>query len=184
MQGPGSPDEDREGGFDKGGWQMPYNDEGQMKVIGERIAGTDAYLLGRKTYEIFAAHWPNQPDSDPFAATLNGKPKYVVSRSLSEPLAWRNSHLIRDDVAAEVRKLKQQDGKTITVMGSGQLVRTLAAEGLVDEYWLMVCPLVLGGGKRLFRDGFNFSHMELCDSQTNSKGAVLLTYQPADASPD
>ena len=178
MQGPGSPDEDREGGFDKGGWQMPYNDESQMKAVGERIAGTDAYLLGRKTYDIFARYWPTQPDSDPFAKTLNSKPKYVVSQSLSEPLGWQNSHLIGGDVDAEVRRLKDQDGKDITILGSGQLVRTLADNDLVDEYWLMVCPLVLGGGKRLFRDGFNFAHLELVDNQTNSKGALLLTYRP------
>jgi dihydrofolate reductase len=183
MQGPGDPNEDREGGFDKGGWQMPYNDEEQMRTVGERIGSTDAYLLGRKTYDIFARYWPNQPDSDPFAATLNGKPKYVVSRTLREPLTWRNSHLIAGDVAAEVRKVKEQDGKNITILGSGELVRTLADEGLIDEYWLMICPLVLGSGKRLFRDGFNFGHLQLRDSQTNSKGALLLTYRPTDEPP-
>jgi dihydrofolate reductase len=178
MQGPGSPDEDREGGFDQGGWQMPFNDEEQMKIVSEGIAATDAYLFGRKTYEIFARYWPSQGDDDPFAKTLNGKPKYVASRTLKEPLEWQNSTVLRGDVADEVRKLKEQDGKNISVLGSGVLVKSLAEAGLVDEYWLMICPIVLGNGKRLFRDGFAPTDLELVDSTTNSKGAVMGTYRP------
>lgn len=178
MQGPGSPDEDREGGFDQGGWQMQYNDEEQMKVVSEGIAATDAYLFGRKTYQIFASYWPNQPDDDPFARTLNGLPKYVASTTLREPLEWQNSTVLRGNLADEVRKLKEQDGKNISVLGSGALVKSLADAGLVDEYWLMVCPIVLGNGKRLFRDGFAPTGFELVESSTNSKGAVMGTYRP------
>jgi dihydrofolate reductase len=181
MQAPGSPDEDREGGFDQGGWQMQFFDEDQMKVVSEGIAETDAYLFGRKTYEIFAGFWPTQPDDDPFAATLNGKPKYVVSGTLSEPLEWRNSSLVRGDAAAEIAKLKAQPGKNISVLGSGELVQMLAEKGLVDEYWLMICPIVLGDGKRLFRDGFAPTSFEVVDSATNSKGAVMATFRPKPA---
>ena len=178
MQGPGSPDEDRDGGFDKGGWQMPFNDEEQMKVVSEGIAATDAYLLGRRTYEIFARYWPHQSDDDPFAATLNNRPKHVVSNSLREPLDWRNSKLIEGNVVKEIAALKASEGKNISVLGSGQLVQTLAKNGLVDEYWLMICPIVLGQGKRLFRDGFAPSGFELVESTTNSKGAFMGTYRP------
>jgi len=183
MQGPGSPDEDREGGFEHGGWQMPYAnfDEDQMRIIGEAIAATDAYLFGRKTYEIMAAHWPNQPDTDVFAATLNGRPKYVVSRTLSEPLGWRNSTLIKSDVAQTIRRLKEQPGRNISVLGSGELVQTLIRHDLVDEFSLMVNPLVLGNGKRLFREGLSPKVMRLADSKTSRNGVLMLTYQPVEA---
>lgn len=180
MQGPGSPDEDRSGGFDQGGWQIPFFDDIQMKAVSEGIAATDAYLLGRRTYDIFAAFWPNQPDDDPFAETLNGKRKHVVSTTLAEPLEWRNSTLISGDVAAKVAKLKSQEGKNISVLGSGKLVQTLAKHGLVDEYWLMICPVVLGNGKRLFEDGFTPAGFELVDSTATSNGAVMLTYRPGE----
>ena len=178
MQAPGSPDEDRSGGFEHGGWQMPYFDEVQMNVVSEGMAATGAYLFGRKTYDIFAAYWPHQPAGNPFADTLNGLPKYVVSTTLSEPLGWQNSTLIRGDVAAEVAKLKQQPGKDIAVLGSGELVQTLVRHDLVDEYWLMICPLVLGSGKRLFRDADARTRLRLVDSKTTTTGAVMLTYQP------
>ena len=181
MQGPGSPDEDREGGFEHGGWQMPYFDDDQMKAAADGIARTDAYLLGRKTYEIFAAHWPTQPDSDPFAATLNHTHKYVVSKSLTEPLDWQNSTLISDDVPAGIAEIKAQAGKNITVMGSGELAQTLLRHDLVDEFLLMIHPLVLGSGKRLFRDGTLPREFELARSSTTSKGVVIATYRLARA---
>jgi dihydrofolate reductase len=181
MQGPGSPDEDREGGFDKGGWQMPFMDDQTMKVVGAGIAATDGYLFGRKTYDIFARFWPFQPDDDPFAATLNNLPKHIVSASAQKSLEWRNSHLLTGDVAAGVTRLKAQASKNISVLGSGQLVQTLAAHNLVDEYWLMICPIVLGQGKRLFRDGFAPGGFELVESSTNSKGALMATYRPTAA---
>lgn len=181
MQGPGSPDEDREGGFDQGGWQLQFPfDETQMKDTREAMASTDAYLLGRKTYEIFARYWPQQPDTDMFAAVLNPRPKYVVSRTLHEPLEWQNSTLISDDVAAAIARLKDRPGKSISVLGSGDLVQTLLRHDLVDELVLMIHPLVLGEGKRLFRDGLPPKHFELAASTPPSaSGVVTTTYRPA-----
>ena len=181
MQGPGSPDEDREGGFEHGGWQMPYFDEVQMEFAAEGIAANGAYLFGRKTYEIMAAFWPAQPATDPFAATLNGLPKYVVSTTLQEPLAWQNSTLLKGDVADAIRNLKAQPGKNITVLGSGELVQTLIRHDLVDEFGLMINPLVLGTGKRLFRDGLAPARFRLVDSKTTTTGVLIATYRRADA---
>ena len=178
MQGPGHPDEDRSGGFEYGGWQT-YMDDEQMRQVAEAIAATDTYLLGRKTYEIFAAHWPFQPDSDPFARTLNGLPKHVVSTTLREPLAWQNSTLISDDVRAAVTRLKELPGKNISVLGSGQLVQTLLRDDLVDELVLMIDPIVLGTGKRLFREGLSPFGLELVDSRVGSNGVLTLSYRPA-----
>jgi dihydrofolate reductase len=178
MQGPGHPDEDRSGGFEYGGWQT-FMDEEQMRQVGEAIAATDAYLLGRKTYEIFAAYWPHQPDSDPFARTLNGLPKHVVSTTLGEPLAWQNSMLISDDVPGAVARLKEQPGKNISVLGSGRLVQTLLLHDLVDELVLMIDPIVLGTGKRLFREGLSPIGLELVDSKVASNGVLTLSYRPA-----
>lgn len=178
MQAPGSPDEDREGGFENGGWQRQFTfDEDQLKVIGEAIAETDAYLFGRKTYEIMAAYWPLQPKGDMFADTLNGRIKHVVSTTLREPLGWQNSTLISENVPEAIARLKQQPGKTISVLGSGGLVQTLVRHGLVDELSLMVHPLVLGSGKRLFRDGLVPRRFELVDSQAGGNGVVTLTYR-------
>lgn len=180
MQGPGSPDEDREGGFEHGGWQRRFTfDDAQMKALGEAITATDAYLFGRKTYENMAAYWPHQPDTDMFAAVLNPRPKYVVSRTLREPLEWQNSTLIRDNVAEEIGRLKQQPGKNITVLGSGELVQALIQNDLVDEFALFVHPLVLGSGKRLFREGLAARRFELVDSTASSEGVLTLTYRPA-----
>ena len=181
MQGPGSPDEDREGGFEHGGWQMPYFDDDQMKAAAEGIAQTDAYLFGRKTYEIFSSYWPDQPDSDPFAATLNHTHKYVVSNSLTEPLDWQSSTVLSTDVPAAIAEIKAQPGKNITVMGSGELVQTLLGSDLVDEFMLMFHPLVLGSGKRLFRDGTLPRQFELVRSSTTSKGVIIATYRSAGA---
>lgn len=182
MQAPGDPNEDRSGGFEHGGWHMPYTefDEVQLKMVGEGMASTDAYLFGRKTYEIMAAHWPNQPDSDMFATVLNPRPKYVVSTTLSEPLEWQNSTLISRDVPDAIRKLKQQPGKNITVLGSGELVQTLIEHDLVDEFGLMIDPIVLGTGKRLFRDGLPLTRLQVADSHTNKAGVVMVTYRRAD----
>jgi dihydrofolate reductase len=159
---------------------MPYAnfDEAQMRAIGESIAATDAYLFGRKTYQIMAAHWPHQPDTDMFAATLNGRPKYVVSTTLSEPLPWQNSALISTNVPEEISRLKQQPGGDISVLGSGELVQTLIRYDLVDEFSLMVNPLVLGSGKRLFHDGLTPRRFELAHSMTTGAGVVMLTYRP------
>jgi dihydrofolate reductase len=179
MQAPGGADEDRSGGFEHGGWQMQYFDEAAGKAVFEGMAASDGFLLGRKTYEIFAAFWPSAPNDDPFAATMNGLPKYVASTTLKEPLEWNNSRLIKGDVAEEVAKLKAQPGKDLQVIGSGDLAQTLREHDLVDEYRLMVHPIVLGSGRRLFRDGSAMTALRLVDSTTTSTGVLILTYQPA-----
>jgi dihydrofolate reductase len=178
MQAPGAPDEDRSGGFEHGGWQMRYFDDDFAKVAFEGMAETDGYLFGRRTYEIMAAYWPNQPDDAPFAASLNGLPKYVASTTLSEPLEWQNSSLLQGDVAKAVAELKAQTGKNLVVLGSGELVQTLMENDLVDEYGLMFNPILLGSGKRLFREGSSRRPLRLVRSITTSTGVIVATYEP------
>jgi dihydrofolate reductase len=180
MQGPGGPDEDTSGGFRHGGWAMPYFDEAMGKAAGEGMGSAGGLVLGRKTYEIFAGYWPHQGDDAPFAGFLNKVPKYVASRTLKEPLEWNNSHLLEGDVAEAVRKLKEEDGADLVVLGSGDLAQTLMEHGLVDEYSLWIHPLVLGSGKRIFREGGPRFSLKLVDSKTSSTGVLLLTYEPAD----
>jgi dihydrofolate reductase len=175
-QAPGHPDEDREGGFEHGGWQMPYFDEVMGQAAAEGMAATDAQLFGRTTFEKMAAYWPNAPKDDPFAHHLNGVQKYVASTTLTDP-SWQPTTVIRD-VPAEVAELKAQEGGTITVLGSGKLVQTLIAHDLVDEYSLAVFPLTLGGGKRLFADDEVLRRLRLVDSKPTSTGGILLTYRP------
>ena len=177
MQAPGAEEEDREGGFEYGGWQMGYNDEVSGERIGASMTQTGSFLLGRKTYEIFAAYWPTQSDDDPFAKILNGLPKYVASTTLSEPLAWQNSTLLQGDVAKAVTELKRGEGGNIVVLGSGGLVQTLYENDLVDEYALMITPIVLGSGKKLFRE-LPKKPLKLADSVTTSTGVVMATYVP------
>lgn len=155
MQAPGDPDEDRREGFDHGGWHIPYSDEVAGSVISDGFPLRAACCWAERTYEIFAAFWPTQPAEDPFAAMLNSLPKYVVSTTLEEPLSWRNSTLIKGNVAEEVAKLKEKPGKDLQVIGSGELAQTLIRHDLVDQYQLMVHPVILGSGKRLFRDRSN-----------------------------
>jgi dihydrofolate reductase len=176
MQAPGSPDEDRSGGFDQGGWQLAYFDDVIGGSVMEALAETGGLLLGRKTYEIFAAHWPKQPPEDPLAGTFNEMPKYVVSSTLHEPLGWQNSTVIRGDVPAGVAKLKAGNGKDIQVIGSGELVSTLARHDLVDEYRLMTYPIVMGSGKRLFREPGGTARLRLVDSKASSTGVLIATY--------
>ncbi len=179
MQAPGGPDEDRSGGFNHGGWQMPYFDEITAKAIIEGLTEAGGFLLGRKTYEIFAAYWPTAPaEEQAFAGPLNNLPKFVVSKTLREPLSWNNSTLIAGNVAEEVAKLKRQSGNDIRVIGSGELVQTLMKYDLVDEYDLMIHPLVLGSGKHLFREGVFPINLKLIDIKTTGKGVVIVTYQP------
>jgi dihydrofolate reductase len=176
-QAPGDPNEDTEGGFRHGGWQMPYVDETLIASATQGMAETDAMLFGRKTYEIMAAYWPNAPADDPFAQHLNSVRKHVASRTLTE-VTWKNSTLLQGDVAEEVAKLKEQPGGTITVIGSGNLVRTLAEHDLVDEYSLAIYPIVLGGGKKLFPEDGGLQKLRLVDSKPTTTGGVLLTYHP------
>jgi dihydrofolate reductase len=176
-QAPGAPDEDTDGGFRHGGWQRQYFDEVLGAAGAEGMAQTDAHLFGRKTYEIMAAYWPTAPQDDPYADHLNNVPKYVASRTLQR-VEWQNSSLIRGDVAVEVRKLKEQAGKNIAVLGSGNLVQSLMKHDLVDELSLAVFPIVLGSGKKLFPSGDEVRHLRLLDSKSTTTGGVILTYQP------
>jgi dihydrofolate reductase len=178
MQAPGAADEDTEGGFQHGGWQRPYFDDVLGQTAAAGMAETDAYLFGRKTYEKMAAYWPTAPEDDPYGRHLNSTPKYVASRTL-QALEWQNSTLIEGDVAEEVAGLKAQPGKNIAVLGSGDLVQTLLEHNLVDEFFLAVYPIVLGSGKRLFRDSDQVRKLSLVDSRPTSTGGVILIYRPA-----
>ena len=177
-QGPGGPEEDTSGGFDKGGWQMSFADEGDGSEVLESFEHTGGLLLGRRTYDIFAGFWPTVPADDPYGKFMNPWPKYIVSTTLTEPLSWQNSTLISGNVAEAVNKLRAAPGKDIQVIGSGQLVQTLMASDLVDTYRLMVYPIVLGTGKKLFRDGVE-AHLKLTDSHSTKGGVLILTYEPS-----
>ncbi|HVD81082.1 MAG TPA: dihydrofolate reductase family protein [Propionibacteriaceae bacterium] len=176
MQAPGMPEEDREGGFDQGGWQVPYFDEESGQVMTEAITGFDALLLGRKTYEIFAGYWPYAPADDPIATRLNEAPKYVASRTL-DALGWNNSTLLKGDIADEVARLTEAYDE-IHTSGSGNLVQSLMKNELVDQYNVWVYPVLLGGGKRLFGEGTIPTALRLVESRAFGNGAVLLTYEP------
>jgi dihydrofolate reductase len=179
MQAPGDPQEDTEGGFQRGGWQMPYFDEDSGKIMNESLAAMEALLLGRKTYQIFAAYWPTAPAEDPFAQKFNSIPKYVVSTTLDRA-DWNHSTLIKKNVPEEVAKFKQQPGSgIISVTGSGNLAQTLMKHNLVDEYVLWVHPIVLGRGKRLFEEGALPGNLKLVDSRMTGSGVAVLTYQPS-----
>jgi dihydrofolate reductase len=175
MQAPGRPDEDSRGGFEHGGWATPY---AAMESAGESMANTGALLLGRRTYEDFYAFWPNQTDN-PYTAVLNNTQKYVASTTLSEPLPWSNSTLLKGDAAEAVARLKEEPGKDLVILGSGELVQSLMRRNLVDEYVLLIHPLVLGSGRRLFPDGGTFAALRLVATKTTSNGVVIATYQSA-----
>jgi dihydrofolate reductase len=179
MQAPGRPDEDLRGGFEHGGWAQPYFDPVMASVAAEGIAKGGDLLLGRRTYEDFAAFWPNQTEDNPFTAVLNNFQKYVASTTLEEPLSWSNSTLLKGDAGEAVARLKEQPDKDLVVLGSGELVQSLMRRNLVDEYVLMIHPLVLGSGRRLFTDGGSFAALRLVDTKTTTTGVVIATYQPA-----
>ncbi len=172
MQAPGRPDEDRRGGFEHGGWATPY---AAMAQAGNSMANTGALLLGRRTYEDFYAVWPNRTDN-PYTAVLNNTQKYVASTTLEEPLPWINSTLLKGDAAEAVARLKEEPGKDLVVMGSGELVQSLMRGNLVDEYVLLIHPLVLGSGRRLFADGGALAALRLVDTRTTTTGVVIATY--------
>jgi dihydrofolate reductase len=160
-------------------WHFPYFNDEMGQVMGEGFAASDAMLMGRVNYEEWAAYWPQQdPEENPIAATMNGRQKYVVSTTLEEPLEWSNSTLIKENVAGEIEKLKNQPGKDIVISGSATLVRSLLRYGLLDELKLMVHPILVGGGKRLFDEGVATNPLELVDSKTFSTGVLYLTYRP------
>jgi dihydrofolate reductase len=186
MQAPGGADEDPRGGFPYGGWATPYADEIMGTEMAKGMARPGVMLFGRRTYEALAAHWPKQTDGNPYTERLNKVQKYVVSSTLTEPLPWVNSTLIDGDgdgdgrdVAAAVGALREETDGDIAILGSGQLVRTLAAAGLVDRYVLLIHPLVLGTGLRLFEsaDGIGFGKLQLVDSVTTGTGVIIATYQ-------
>jgi len=179
VQAPGAPDEDTSGAFKYGGWHLRYFDDISQKRVVDNLNEAGGFLLGRRTYDGFAAHWPNaSAEEQVIAQPLNTKPKYVASRTLKEPLNWQNSTLLRDDVAKAVAGLKQDDGGDLHVIGSTQLVQTLIEHDLVDEFRVMVDPLVLGGGKRMFRDDGARRPLRLAKSQVTTTGAILATYVP------
>ncbi len=174
MQAPGAPNEDVDGGFKYGGWQVPFFEDDGAEV-GATFHTADALLLGRKTYDIFAAYWPNAKDV-PFADSMNNITKYVASRT-QDKLDWKNSILLEGDVAEAVAKLKQQEGKDIIVVGSGELAQTLMQNNLIDEYSLLIHPLILGNGKRLFREVSPKQDLELIKSKTTKNGVLVATYR-------
>ena len=160
-------------------WHFPYFNEEMGQAVGEGFAASDAMLMGRVNYEEWEAYWPKQdPEENPFAATMNGRQKYVVSTTLKEPLEWSNSTLIKENVAEEIEKLKKGPGKDIVISGSATLVRSLLQYGLLDELKLMVHPILVGGGKRLFEDGGEQKALELVESKTFETGVLYLTYRP------
>jgi dihydrofolate reductase len=179
LQAPGGPDEDRDGQFPHGGWSFPYGDEDFGVAMSGWFEHASAFLLGRRTYEIFASHWPKVTDAgDPIAGKLNALPKYVASTTLNS-LDWAGSELISGDVAAQVARLKERPGDELQVHGSGGLAQTLIARGLVDEYRLLTFPVHLGSGKKLFEAGLPAGALRLTGSSVTSTGVVIATYEPA-----
>lgn len=175
IQAPGGANEDTDGGFTHGGWTMPYWHDDIGATFGEAMSKTDTLLLGRKTWQIHGGAWEPMAEGDPFADVMNAMPKYVVSTTLTTASAWRNSTLITNNVAAEVQALKAQSGKDISIDGSSVLVHTLAQPDLVDEYSLLVYPLVLGSGKKLFAEGVPIN-LRLIESRPFPTGVVLMRY--------
>jgi dihydrofolate reductase len=183
MQAPGRPDEDRRDGFEHGGWAQARADEVMGRVMGEGMAKGGPLLLGRRTYEDFHGFWPNQRDN-PYTEVLDEAQKYVASTTLSVPLPWANSTLLAGDAAHAVAELRKQPGTDTVVLGSGELVRSLMRRDLVDEYVLMIHPLVLGSGRRLFPDDGPPAALRLVDSVTTTTGVMIATYQPAESTPE
>ena len=176
MQAPGGKDEDTRGGFEHGGWAVPYADEVMMAKAGEGMAQGGPIMFGRRTYEKMYGYWPHQSDN-PFTEVLNNARKFVASRTL-ERVEWQNSTLLGGDAGDAVAELKEQDGPDVVVLGSGDLLRTLITRGLVDSYTLQIHPLVLGTGRRMFPEGA-FTTLRLVDSVPTTTGVIIATYEPA-----
>ena len=181
MQGPARPDEDRRDGFAYGGWAAANSDPAMQAAIGAHMKDGWSLLLGRLSYEDLYGFWPKQPEPNPFAAALNNAEKFVASTTLAEPLPWQNSTLLRGDAADAVATLKREHAKALVIFGSGMLVRSLMRRGLVDDFVLMIHPLVLGTGRRLFTDDAPFSTLTLVDSAITAKGVFIGTYHSAPA---
>jgi dihydrofolate reductase len=181
-QAPGAPEEDTSGGFQHGGWHLPYFDDTSRKWVADSYTAAGGFLFGRRTFESLAGYWPHASEEEQvIAEPLNTRPKYVASTTLTEPLAWQHSALLKGDVAEAVAALKRQDGGDLLVVGSTQLVQTLLAHGLVDELQLMIDPLVVGGGKGIFPADGALRPLRLVGSKVTSTGAILATYAPARA---
>lgn len=176
MQAPGGPEEDTSGGFQYGGWTVPYFDEFGMNVMNEQMKGPFDLLLGRKTYEIWAAYWPHHKGDDPISQGINTARKYVASRTLKK-LEWENSELLQGDVAKAVHKIKEQDGPELQVQGSGNLIQTLLKHDLVDELLLKIFPVTLGKGKKLFAEGTMAQAFTLYESKTSPSGIIIASYR-------
>jgi dihydrofolate reductase len=177
VQAPSYADEDTSGGFAHGGWHRQYFEGRSLKWVVDNVSSAGGFLLGRRTYEVFAAHWPKaSPDEQMLAQPLNTRPKYVASRTLRAPLAWQNSTLLDGPIAASVARLRAQDGGDLLVVGSTELAAALLAHDLVDELRLMIDPVILGGGKRCFRDEGVCRRLALASSEATPTGAILATY--------
>ncbi len=178
-QGPGGPDEDRRDGFERGGWLVPHFDEATGQFMDEVFREVDAFLLGRRTYEIFAASWPNATDpNDRVARSLNTLPKYVASTTLEDP-QWANSTVLKGDLASAVQELKERDGRELQVHGSGKLVQFLLANDLVDRLNLLVFPVIVGAGRRLFPDSGIATGLAVEESRTTPSGVAISVYRPS-----
>lgn len=175
MQAPGGPEEDTSGGFKYGGWTVPYFDDFAGKIMAEQMKQPFSLLLGRKTFEIFAAYWPKHADNWP---GINEATKYVASKTLSSS-EWENSVFLKGDVVEEIKKLKQENGPDLQVHGSGNFIQTLLKNDLVDEFWLKIFPVTLGKGKRLFAEGTLPAAFTLTDSKTSPKGVIIANYTRA-----
>jgi len=179
MQAPGRPDEDVRGGFNRGGWAVPYNDATMAQKMGQGMAQTGTMMFGRRTYENLYESWAHRSDGNPFTQMMNNVQKYVASNTLTEPLPWVNSTLLVGQAADAVAELKKQSGRDIAVMGSGDLLQSLAQRALVDRYTLLIHPLVLGSGRRPFPEGAPAAGLRLVDSVATATGVIIATYEPA-----
>jgi dihydrofolate reductase len=175
LQAPGDPEEDPTGGFKYGGWTVPYVDDFVGQTMGEQMSGSSDFLLGRKTFEIFASYWPHHEHDWP---GVNKGTKYVVSNTLTRH-EWRNSVFLKGNVVDEIKKLKGQEGPDLHVYGSGNLIQTLLKHGLVDELWLRIFPITLGTGKRLFADGTVPVAFRLQEAKTSPSGVIVVTFKRA-----
>jgi dihydrofolate reductase len=176
MQAPARPDEDRRSGFEHGGWAAPFADPDMGRIAGESMARTRALLLGRRTYEDFYRVWPNRTDN-PYTEVLNNAQKFVASKTLREPLPWQNSTLLAGDAADAVAALRQEPGKDMVILGSGELVQSLHRRQLIDAFVLLIHPLVLGTGRRLFAEGGPPAWFRLVETKSTSTGVLMATYE-------
>ena len=177
MQAPASPDEDRRGGFGHGGWAARNADAVMGEVLGRRSGADSALVIGRRTYEDLGAYWPHAPADNPYTEVINRRRKWVVSTTLREPLEWQNSRLLQGDAADAVARLKREQGPDLTILGSGELVRSLLPHGLIDAVVLMIHPIVLGTGVRLFERDGAFAAFRLADSIATTTGVIIATYE-------